>query len=243
MRSVRSVWLVLVGACGGTSAPPADSAPPSELEVTLLAPNGGEALVAAEDTAIRWSALEGEATVDLDLIDGAGAATPIATDLPSPVGQEGSFTWSPPGVPAPSSYRVRVTITDTGGGTASDESDADLTISPPAQGISLAADLGPIFEAKCNTAGCHNNTTQASGLVLTLGKAHASMVGIKSRHTACNTFDRVVPGSPTTSFLVFKLQGNGACFAGTRMPKNAAALPANEIQLVRDWITEGAKNN
>lgn len=242
---MRRWWLVLLPACGGTSAPAPDpdTSPPSALDVTLLAPNGGEALEAAVETTIEWSALEGEATVALAMIDGDGNATPIASDLPSPVGQPGSFVWAPPGVPAPAQVRVRVTITDPGGGTASDESDGELTISPPAQGVSLAADLGPIFQARCNGNGCHNATTQASGLVLTPDRAHGSLVGVKSKFTACNTFDRVAPGSPTTSFLVFKLQGNGACFAGVRMPKGSSALPAAQIQLVRDWISEGAKNN
>lgn len=241
---MRPVWIGLLVACGGEPAPmmPPDGMP-SALEVTVLAPNGGEMLVAAEESQIRWAALAEDVTVDLLLVDGSGATTPIAGDLASPAGTEGVFAWQPPGVPAATSFKVRVAITDGGGGTASDDSDAELTISPPATGVSLAADLGPIFDARCNTAGCHNNTTQASALVLTLGKAHGSLIGIKSRHTACNSFDRVVPGSPTTSFLIFKLQGNGACFAGVRMPKGASALPAADIQLVRDWITEGARNN
>ena len=103
--------------------------------------------------------------------------------------------------------------------------------------------VAPMFTAKCNNGFCHNVQNQASALVLTLGRAHASLVGVKSKHTACASFDRVVPGSPTTSFLIFKLQGNGSCFAGVRMPKGTGALSAADLQMVRDWISEGAKDN
>lgn len=235
--------LVVLAACGGDPAPATDGPPASALAVTLLAPNGGEQLVPAEESLIRWAPLAGEATIELALVDAAGASSAIASGLSSPVGEEGSFAWTPVGVPAPTSYKVRITITDPGGGVASDESDDELTISPPATGVSLAADLGPLFDARCNQGFCHNSTNQASSLVLELGKAHASLVGVPSKHTACAAFDRVVPGSPTTSFLIFKLQGNGACFAGVRMPKAAPALPAADLQRVRDWISEGARNN
>jgi hypothetical protein len=238
-------WVLVLAACGGdpTPAPDPDGPPPSELTVTLLAPNGGELLEAAEESVIRWSALAGEAAVDLELVDETGVASPIATGLSSVAGQEGSFAWRPVGVPAPTQYRVRVTITDLAGGVATDESDGELTVSPPATGVSLAADLGPMFATRCNTGFCHNTTNQASALDLTPAKAHAQLVGIKSKHTACASFDRVVPGSPQTSFLIFKLQGNGACFAGVRMPKGMPALSAAQLQQVRDWISEGANNN
>lgn len=245
---MRVAWLVVLAACGGSGqgdpdASPGDGPPPSELSVQLIAPNGGEQLEAAVATTIHWAGVDGDVSVALDLIDGAGNASPIARELASPAGQDGTFAWSPSGVPAPTQFKVRITITDQSGGVASDDSDAELTISPPATGVSLAADLGPIFTAKCNNGFCHNTQNQASALNLELGKAYASLVGVKSKHTACASFDRVAPGSPTTSFLIFKLQGNGSCFAGVRMPKGSSALPAAEIQLVRDWISEGAKDN
>jgi hypothetical protein len=45
------------------------------------------------------------------------------------------------------------------------------------------------------------------------------------------------------SYLRFKLQGSGPCFIGTRMPKAASALSAAQLQMVRDWIYNGAPNN
>jgi len=75
------------------------------------------------------------------------------------------------------------------------------------------------------------------------GFAHGSLVEVGSQSSACNAYKRVRPGLPDQSYLLWKLAGSGPCLAGVRMPKGAAALPAAEISLIRDWITAGAKNN
>ena len=228
-----------------TPSPPIRNGPPaSELTVTLLAPNGGEMLEPAVESTIRWSALAAAATVELALVDQAGATSQIATDLASPAGQEGSFTWTPAGVAAPTRYKMRVTITDAAGGVAVDDSDAELTISPPTTGVSLAADLGPMFATRCNSGFCHNTMNQASALDLTPAKAHAQLVGVPSERTP-RAWRSIAwcRARPRPASCIFKLQGNGACFAGVRMPKGMRALSAAQLQQVRDWITEGAKNN
>jgi hypothetical protein len=53
----------------------------------------------------------------------------------------------------------------------------------------------------------------------------------------------VLPGQPDQSYLTFKLQGSGPCFSGVRMPRGSTALSATQMQLIRDWITNGAPNN
>ena len=50
-------------------------------------------------------------------------------------------------------------------------------------------------------------------------------------------------GQPDQSYLVWKLQGSGGCYSGSRMPKGASALSASNLQLIRDWIANGAPNN
>ena len=51
----------------------------------------------------------------------------------------------------------------------------------------------------------------------------------------------LVPGKPCSSFDVQKIRGTFA--TGARMPKNAPPLSRGEIQLVMDWIAEGALGN
>lgn len=232
--------LVSVLAAAGCDAQPDDGpaadAPPAQLAVEVLAPNGGEALVAAEPVEVRWTSTGGT-SFDVALVDGAGVATELVSGVSGT-----TAAWTPVGVPAPTPYRIRVTASD-GARSVADDSDAEFTVSPPSQGVSLAATLQPLFSARCTNQFCHDATTGASGLVLVPGRSFSALVGVTSRHAACQSYQLVAPGQPSKSFLVFKLDGTGACFAGVRMPKNASPLSAAQIQLVRQWITEGAKNN
>ena len=209
-----------------------DDAPPG---LTVLAPNGGEALVAAEPFELRWSATAPAVPpFDVALVDGAGAILPIAS------GVEGSgLSWAPPGVAAPTSYRLRVTAS----GGAEDASDAEFTVSPPASGTSLARDVQPIFTARCTTTACHGAASQVALLNLAPGASHGALVDVRSATAACGAQVRVRPGQPDQSYLLWKLAGAGPCFTGVRMPKNAAALAAAEVNVIRAWIAEGAKHN
>jgi hypothetical protein len=224
-------WLFALGllaACSDSPSGPDGGSGP----VAVLAPNGGEALVAAEPFELRWT---GAGPFDLDLIEAGGAATPIARDV-----AENTLTWAPPGVPAPAGFRVRVTAR---GDAGEDTSDEEFTISPPATGTSLARDVQPIFTMRCNTRFCHGADSQVAQLNLGPGAPHASLVGVRSATQACGAQIRVRPGMPDQSYLLWKLAGTGPCFTGVRMPKNAAPLVAAEVNIIRAWISEGAKHN
>jgi hypothetical protein len=49
----------------------------------------------------------------------------------------------------------------------------------------------------------------------------------------------VAPTDPDDSYLIQKLDGAGG-ITGGRMPLNRAALPQSDIDLIRDWILDGA---
>jgi hypothetical protein len=51
-----------------------------------------------------------------------------------------------------------------------------------------------------------------------------------------SSFLRVEPGNPNDSYLIRKLEGS----AGTRMPLNGTPLPQATINVIRQWITDGA---
>ena len=78
-------------------------------------------------------------------------------------------------------------------------------------------------------------------VTLTAASSYAELVGVASRQ--CPTNQLVAANAPSESYLVIKMQGSGSCFKGTRMPKPPESVSAAELQLVRDWIANGAPRN
>ena len=110
--------------------------------------------------------------------------------------------------------------------------------------VSLADDVQPIFEASCIRSACHDAVSPARGLALfNAGTSWAEMVDVSANQ--CPSVTLVEPGSPDDSYLIWKLDGPGSwpCFAGGRMPRNAAALTEHEIGLIGAWIAQGALDN
>jgi hypothetical protein len=100
--------------------------------------------------------------------------------------------------------------------------------------VSFAADLQPVFDLNCGT--CHAAGGNG-GLDLRQGVAWGNLVGAAAVGYAQQ---RVVPGRPDLSLLYLKLSGSVG--VGDRMPLGGA-LPANELENVRIWIVEGARDN
>lgn len=116
--------------------------------------------------------------------------------------------------------------------------------SDPAHSVSFQTQIRPLMDRSstdptghgCKT--CHYSTqpshlcTDVSGLdCATLGAIRQG--GIVSGGTI------IVPGKPCESALVQKLQGD--YFEGLRMPKDGPPFWSDdEVQLVKDWIFEGA---
>jgi hypothetical protein len=85
-----------------------------------------------------------------------------------------------------------------------------------------------LFDQACNASGCHGNGTQTNALVLTsYGTAVLTLPGV------------VVSAKPDASTLVLRIQGS----VGARMPPGTYPLNQNQINGIRTWIAEGAKNN
>lgn len=235
MRSSLVLGCLGLAACGE----PTPGGPDARLAVTVVTPNGGEALVAAEAIELQWTLAPADAVpCDIELIDGEGRPTAIATGVTAT-----SLTWSPPGVVAATPFRIRVTARAADGLTVEDASDDAFTVSPPATGVSLARDVEPIFTARCTTRFCHGVDSQVALLNLSAGAAHRALVEVASVAAACSTHVRVRPGMPDQSYLIWKLAGAGPCVAGVRMPKGAAPLVAAEVNVIRTWIAEGARPN
>jgi hypothetical protein len=102
------------------------------------------------------------------------------------------------------------------------------TIVFPDHGISYSSQVQPLFDQACNFAGCHDNGAHQSALVLTgYGLAVLTLPGV------------VVAGKPDASTLVLRIQGS----VGARMPPGSYPLNQNQINGIRTWIVEGAKDN
>jgi hypothetical protein len=114
----------------------------------------------------------------------------------------------------------------------------DPTGAPPLDSpltVSYAADVQPIWSAHCTS--CHGAVANA-GMDLRASAGTAMLVNVAS---VTYGGSRVVPGSPETSVLYLKLQGDVS--TGDRMPLGGAALSAGELEKVRLWIAGGALND
>lgn len=95
-----------------------------------------------------------------------------------------------------------------------------------------------ILTPQCATSGCHNGTTSPLGLNLVEGKSYNKLVGVDSSQT---TGLKLVDASNADgSYLVHKVEGTQT--GGLQMPLNKPPLTADQMQLIRQWISEGALN-
>ena len=106
----------------------------------------------------------------------------------------------------------------------------------------LSGDVQPILTANCTT-GCHGGAQPILGQNLSEGQTIASTVNVASSELP--TMDRIEPGEPDNSYLVNKIQGTQASVGGIgeRMTLNRDALTQEQIDIVRAWIADGAKDN
>jgi hypothetical protein len=102
-------------------------------------------------------------------------------------------------------------------------------------GVTYTADVEPILTVHGCT-GCHGGT---EGLTIT----YANLIsGLSVAAEGCNPPRKyVVAGSPTTSYLLEKVEGVNLCAASARMPPGGPYLSTAEIQTITNWICDGAK--
>lgn len=96
-----------------------------------------------------------------------------------------------------------------------------------------------VFTPTCASIGCHDPLGQQSQMVLTPGRAYASIVNVAS--VEMPSLARVQPNDPANSYLYRKITGAG--ITGERMPLSLPPLSDEKIKLVRDWIRRGAPND
>ena len=101
----------------------------------------------------------------------------------------------------------------------------------PPEGVSYGSDIQPIFDDNCIS--CHINGGAYFG-GLDLSTYENLMAGDS------NSGPVVIVGDGANSFLIQKLEGTGG---GAQMPQGGSPLPSEQINLISQWIDEGALNS
>ena len=116
----------------------------------------------------------------------------------------------------------------------------------PQDTVSFAAQIEPLLNTTCATAGCHGNPPTRPNnkpMSLSTGLSYDNIVNVSAGELA--TMMRIRPSKPDSSYLVHKIQGTQATVGGMgqRMPLNLTPLTQVQIDMIRTWVTEGAKRN
>jgi hypothetical protein len=125
-----------------------------------------------------------------------------------------------------------------GDGTGLDEFGNPITGSLAALGPTLSGVQDNIFTPICTQ--CHTGASAPLGLALDEGVARANLVGVESTETP--GLLRVDPGSPDSSYIIWKVEGRPDIVGG-RMPLGMAPLSIEQLDALRGWIAAGAGAN
>jgi hypothetical protein len=85
---------------------------------------------------------------------------------------------------------------------------------------------------------CHSGAAAPQGLQLDAAHSYALLVGVPSAEQP--SLDRVSAGDPDHSYLILKLEG-AAGIVGAQMPFGGPYLPQSTIDVIRQWISDGAQ--
>lgn len=134
-------------------------------------------------------------------------------------------------------------VTGCGGGSGSGASPPPPLPPPPPPPAAFGANFSEIqdnvFTPNCATSGCHLGAGAPQGLILDATNSYGLLVDVASAEVP--SLLRVEPGDPDNSYLIQKLEGTAA--VGAQMPLGGTPLPQNEINVIRQWITEGATDD
>ena len=130
----------------------------------------------------------------------------------------------------------------------------------PSSANSFTKVYAEVIRPQCNNDFCHFNGVSIRYSALDLSskvRAYSSLVGLPCMGPACSQSGmRVVPGQPGQSIMYQKLLPSPPC--GIQMPADSTtfstngtselkfsgpALSADQLQLVHDWIQQGAQYN
>jgi len=113
---------------------------------------------------------------------------------------------------------------------------------PPPPGAPLAPTLASIqanvFSIDCAASGCHGGAGAQQGMRLDPGFSAGNLICVHSPRDPA--LIRVIPGDPDGSFIIQKLEGRPAPLLGDQMPQGGPYLDQSTIDVIRQWIQDGA---
>jgi len=117
---------------------------------------------------------------------------------------------------------------------------ATRVVNVSATPISFATQVVTVFTGAAGCDGCH---PPAQNMNLTAAQAFNNIVGVNSGEVPA--LKRVRPFRPDSSYLVHKIQNTQATVggSGSRMPLGGTPLTNTTINIIRNWILQGALNN
>lgn len=106
---------------------------------------------------------------------------------------------------------------------------------PPASfGPNFSEIQDAVFTPICTD--CHAGAGAPEGLLLDEANSYGLLVDVPSSEVP--SILRVAPGDADNSYLIQKLEGTAS--AGARMPLTGSPLPQDSINVIRQWISDGA---
>lgn len=108
--------------------------------------------------------------------------------------------------------------------------------------VSFSSQIQPIFDARCTVCHAPGRSADLQGIPhdLRAGSAYDDLVNQPSVQRGDLTL--VVPGDPDSS-LLFLVVSTESPPVGSPMPLGGPSLSENQIELIRQWIVQGAENN
>ena len=121
------------------------------------------------------------------------------------------------------------------------------TLNIVATGVSYATSIRSLLNTTCAGAGCHSINNPMQGLRLNTDSSYKYLFNRAA--TELPAMKRVNAFHPDSSYMIHKIQGTQSTVGGVgvRMPEGCpgarACLPDATINLIRNWILQGALNN
>jgi hypothetical protein len=117
---------------------------------------------------------------------------------------------------------------------------------PPATTFSEIFDMMYPMSTNARCTACHSqppNDVFNGNLQMGADKdsVYEALVGKMSSSSHCGGKTYVVPGHPEQSLLLQKVTDPPPC--GNRMPLGGTPFNADQLEMIRSWIADGAKND